>query len=305
MSRNARNIYKLIKENKSLSEICTILNMSAEDFFKILSIMDISKTLKRNYYYSGDIAYNFTKEMPDYIQNGVSIQMPSRKNIFDAYLMSDLHIGSKYERLDLLDYSFNYCVKNDIHIMFVVGDMIEGLSSKNRSKFQNDYYKLFEYFMRVFPYEKNILIVYVLGNHDMYSLMDKNINFAQYLNKYRHDIIVVGNGFGYVRVKRDKIYLCHPLCANYPIPEVDDGIMAIGHYHRPFTYDFSQSNKIYMPSLSDLQFSGSVPSAVRMQGHIKNGYMDDFLFKQIMFGENGQDYTLNSLKLQRTFKSIK
>lgn len=305
MADNQKNIYKLyninnlLKIGKTANDICNILHITRQELYKQLAdLKEEAELLKRRYYYTGDIYYSLNKKKTvNEIQNHVPILMKTCKT-FDALVISDIHLGSDRERLDLLDRAYNYCIKNNIHVILLAGDLIDGLNLYNRERFNNDYYKLFEYFVKKYPFDKQIITVAVLGNHDLQSLTEDGINFASYLNRYRHDIVPVGCGKGSIGVKKEKIYLYHPLHKHDSPSKMPNGIILRGHSHQALIYDESHAREIKLPSLSDIQIGNSIPSVVRMQCDFEDSYITNFIFQQVVFLNDNKDYEINTLKLK-------
>ena len=304
MADNQRNIYKLyninnlLKIGKTANEICSILHITRQELYNQLAdLKEEAELLKRRYYYNGDIYYSFDKKKQNSeIQNHVPIIMKS-SNLFDTLLISDIHLGSDKERLDLLDRAYNYCVKNNIHVILLAGDLIEGLNSRNRERFKNDYYNLFDYFIEKYPFDKQIITMAVLGNHDLQSLIEEGIDFSSYLNRYRHDIVPIGGGKCSIGLKRDRIYLFHPLHRHNNLSKMSNGTILRGHSHGSLTYGQRMNlQEIKLPSLSDIQIGNSLPSAVRMQCSFEDGYINEFMFQQLLFLD--REYEVNTLNLK-------
>ena len=70
MSDLTNKIIELIKQNKSVNEICEITNLSNKQLFNIISIIGNSGYLfDKKYYYDGDIVYTLRNKILNSINN--------------------------------------------------------------------------------------------------------------------------------------------------------------------------------------------------------------------------------------------
>ena len=50
-------------------------------------------------------------------------------------LISDLHFGSKFERVDLMNIVYDYAIKNNINLIVIGGDLIDGTFGREKKYF--------------------------------------------------------------------------------------------------------------------------------------------------------------------------
>lgn len=128
MSETTLKLLELIKEGKKLNEICTELNKTPKQIFNHLTLLKNKGYLfnRKYYYFGGEISYI---PQVDYLYSNVKpetyLTTSQNCNRVKAVVISDTHIGSKYERLDLLNEIYNYCTKNGIYTIFYCGDIID------------------------------------------------------------------------------------------------------------------------------------------------------------------------------------
>ena len=68
-----------------------------------------------------------------------------------------------------MDRIYNYCISNNIHIIFFGGDLVDGTFGKN-TRIDNIDEQL-AYIMKKYPFDKSIINFGVLGDHD-YSIFE-------------------------------------------------------------------------------------------------------------------------------------
>ena len=298
MSEQTLKLIELINEGKTCNEICHILNISNKQLYNNLTILQ-NKGLnyKRKYYSNGSIIYkpltSITELKNLFTSNESTIITSPNELELKVLLFSDLHFGNEFERKDLVDRAFNYCIKNNIHIIFLCGDMIDGTITRVQQYISN-IYKQIDHFIKDYPFDKNILTFGVGGNHDQDGLKKGGQDIISILKNYRHDIIITSYNNSLINIKNDQIQLFH-ITKNGKLVESKASIICHGHHHK---YSCEQEkNKILhiiVPSLSDISFNQPMPSAIDMTLQFDKGFIYDVFLKQIYFGK--RDYTLNEIK---------
>ena len=108
MSDLTIQLLRLINEGKTLNEISEILNISHKKIFNYLTmIKNTGYDFKRNYYSNGDIIYTPEVRYNVPASNEVNLLMSQNDETLRAVVISDTHIGSEKERLDLLEDTYN------------------------------------------------------------------------------------------------------------------------------------------------------------------------------------------------------
>ena len=118
-------LMELIKKGKTCNEICSILNISNKQLFNNLTnLRNKGLYYKQKCYSNGEIIYRpitSLNELKNIHNSNNTIITTHYENLIKCLVISDLHFGNKLERLDLLDRAFNYCIKNNIHIILCCG----------------------------------------------------------------------------------------------------------------------------------------------------------------------------------------
>lgn len=257
-------LLKLIEQNKSLNEITNMLDITNKELYdKLQDLRNIGINTYKKYQYDGNINYGIIKNF-----NLNKIPKPETKIVtnktqlnFKAIVISDLHIGSKKERLDLLEQVYNYCIKNNIHIILNCGDLIDGLYHINNATIDMAYDEITR-MLEKHPFDKNISNFICLGNHDMYFLEKFGINVRNIIQGNRHDLVPISYGLGAIKVKKDLIFLSHKLSNKNPEIYEPNKIIFEGHSHYTnFHLTNKENDKLFkVPSLCDIQINNSSPS---------------------------------------------
>jgi len=295
MSEQTIKLIQLLKEGKTSNELCAALNISNKQLFNNLTNLRNKGFLyKRKYYSNGVLLYkpitNLSGISEHYSKVDNVIITANNETNFKCIIISDLHFGNELVRLDLIERVYNYCIENKIHIIFCAGDMIDGTFSKGEQKIK-DTLEQIEYFIKNYPFDRNILTFCVGGDHDMSSIHSNGQDIMEIARNYRHDIIVGGYNNAIINVKNDKINLHHHISGGFTKTE-DIPLKIYGHYHKYATkMTDGKVLNINVPSLSDI--NKSLPTAVEMELEFNKGYIRNVNLKQIYFGD--KNYILNEM----------
>ena len=278
MKNTNDKIIEMINNNKSANEIAKAVNLSNKQLFYRLNLLK-SKGYEfiKKYYYNGDIVYTINKNLNDPINN--------KGTRFNAIFISDLHLGNKKDRIDLLKVIYEYCAKENINIIINAGDFIDGLIGNSDKKFF-DIESQINYAIKNHPFDNNILNFLCLGNHDYDSYEKSGQDLSKALNARRHDIIPIGYGAGSLKIKNEEIIVIHPgtktLNNNY---DYRYKLVLSGHHHTmKFLTGYNNCIQIQIPSLSDLLFRdyNLMAGVVRAKITFNNGFFETGLFTNLL-----------------------
>ena len=270
-------VLRLLNKYGTTNNICKRLKISRNKLMYYVNLItNEGYLLDREYYSDGDIKfykkfltdgdlalYNNEYEEKKLIYTKINqIQPSSSKKEIKAVAISDLHIGNNLERIDQIERIFEYCIKNDVHIILCCGDIIDGTFSKGEIKV-SDVVKQTERFIKKYPYDSNILTFTILGDHDISALKNENFDPAFLINKERHDVIVSGYNYAKIKMMESTVALHHNLVNKNKIQECN--IVLHGHTHQYKAYESTSTSniQIYVPTLSDIM--SEYPSAVDLK----------------------------------------
>lgn len=297
-------LINLINKNKSLNEIENILNLTKQQIYrKLLKLKNNGYAITNEYYYNGDITYllHSTDKVSKNIENNVIINMPDKENTFKAIVISDIHIGCDKQGLNALNYIYDYCIKNNIHIILNAGDLIDGWFGQNK-KLNKDIEHQLQYLIKKYPFDKNILNFICLGNHDLNSYQKFGIDLKTILTNYRHDLVAFASGIGNIHIKNDNIVICHPINhSKSKFSEIEDSIIFKGHHHKYATdfNEFFHNHIICVPTLSNIFLNNQfpLPSALEIEFTINsNGKFNEGIINQLIYSDNNL-IKINEMKI--------
>jgi len=301
MSATNDKIIEMILNDATANEISNITGLSNKQLFYRLNMLKTKGyNFSRKYYYDGEIAYFLNKGFE--IEDDIHLLTSPKDRVFKAIFLSDLHLACIEDRVDLLNEVYNFCAKEGINIIINGGDIIDGFLGKDKFRKFKTSQEQIEYALKSYPYDKNILNFICLGNHD-YSILEKTgQNLETILLAKRHDIISLGYGVGNLKIKDDQIVVRHPKTPiSKNIDPVFNGLVLIGHTHRPKNVIHGNRVNIYLPSLSDKDSwdRNSLPGFVKAtisfnNGVFTNGVFEQYLFMDKLYKVNESSYALYS-----------
>ena len=296
----------LLQKGKDTIEICDTLKIDNNTLYKLLlELKNRGVKYTKDYSINGSIRYKSINKIKDTKQkenkNIKTIITPESVNTIKVLVISDLHFGNQKERLDLVDRAYNYCIKNNIHLIFCGGDMIDGTFSKGVQKI-NNIYEQAEYFINNYPYDKNILTFAVGGDHDFSALSKYNIDIIEMCDNYRHDIVFGNFNNAIIGIQNDKIQLYHFIKGGTML-KTDAPLVLYGHIHE-FNLKMRQNRlDVTLPSLSDI--TKTFPSALEMTLKFNGHLIDTTDIKHLYFGSKDMVLLESHFILPKTRKTIK
>lgn len=279
MSDKSKLILELINEGASVNEIAAQVGLSNQQLFNRLEMLKFRGYLfQSKYFWDGNIRYSLNKSLEKPMANLIMRQKDQKLN---AVFISDTHFAHLKERIDLLDCVYDYCLKNDIHLIIHGGDLVEGISEQ-AVKFPNPEEQV-TYLLKNYPFDKNILNFICLGNHD-YTLLEKmGINIGQVLETHRQDLVCLGFGTGKLKIKKDTLYITHPI-SKLNCETVHNGLVLAGHSHQAKSLIRQNIVKINLPPLSSVM-DHVLPGFIAATIYFNQDYFSSISYEQFVFAD--------------------
>ena len=241
--------------------------------FDEYSVSEIAKLLNLTYY---EVLYCIHKIYPSFYLYPLvpGITITDQKIL----IMSDTHIGSKFENMDYSKEAKKFAIDNNIHTILHTGDVIQSTCDNVLMKYQNQTAQL-EHLVMDFPYDPSIRYIMLFGNHD-FNTFSKD---EQYMNIFssRKDFHLLGVKYGYINWLGTTIALVHPTKKyRIPIPTCGVFLLLRGHSHNLL---YKKSSTVYVSTLSDdkIQNPNSRPGFL-----VGTNYIDHILLESYYFEES-------------------
>jgi predicted phosphodiesterase len=254
-------VKNLIKQKKSLEQITNELQLKTYEIFGLVEL------LKQDGYAIDFIEdrFSFIKETP--VKENDAYNLPIGEN-HRLLFISDTHLGSKYDRLDILRYLYDRAQNEGIDTVLHVGDMVDG-SYPTRSNHQ---YELrahgadeqLEYVVKKYPFRDGIKTYFINGNHDYTHQRNDGFDIGRAIDREREDMVYLGQDVADLKYGKIKIRMFHgakgsayarsyklqKYVEQIPQEEIPD-ILLMGHYHNSFYMKYAGIHCFQVPSTLD------------------------------------------------------
>ena len=285
---NQKILDLILDEHKTLEVLSKEVNLSQRQIYtRLASLKNNGYNFNRKFYYNGSQSFKVERQivLPP-AKEGLTINIDDDDKVFNAVVISDLHLGSVFENIDALHKVYNYCSKEGINIILNGGDLIDGTFGNIKKTY--NVHEQIKTAIKNHPYDKNILNFICLGNHDASAKTDYGIDFKEYLLNRRPDLIPVDYGNAIFNLKNDQIIVEHPVGYGIKNINVQTGLVLKGHSHITRVVDNANSIFMQLSSLSGIAMRPDLafPCALKMQLIFTNGYITTGIFNQLLIQSN-------------------
>ncbi len=167
---------------------------------------------------------------------------------FRLGIVSDTHLGSKYQQLTFLHTAYDYFERHEIADVIHAGDLCGGADSMHKGMvhdlFLHGADETIEYSAEVYPQRVGVLTHIISGNHDHSHMKANGTNVVKNIAKERPDLHYMGMSGAYLTINGIRIYVHHPsggvpYARSYRLqkqieqfsPELKPKILVTGHLH--------------------------------------------------------------------------
>lgn len=233
----------LINKKKSLSEICKELEL------KDYEVIGIVELLKQDGFLADYIDGEIVK-LKKPITTDEIYQVPDYSGKLKLCLISDTHLCSKYDRVDILNYIYEKAYKENIKYVLHSGDFTDGKSTRPEHVYELkelSYDGQVDYCVEKYPKQYGIKTYVISGNHDDWWYKSTGSEIIKSIAKERDDIIYLGADCADLKIGKVKIRLFHgkggtSYAKSYKLQKYLDGInqdempqiLQTGHVHQSF-----------------------------------------------------------------------
>ena len=235
-------IYYMAKKGKSFNIICDELKLKDYEIIGLIILM--SQEGYNIDYIDGEIVIRKTPK-----KNQDVYEIPYNLEHLKLLLISDTHLCSKYDRLDILKYLYDKAEKNGIQHILHSGDFTDGKSNRPEHIYElkeHSYEGQVDYCVDKYPNFSGKTYV-IQGNHDDWWYKSAGSEIVKSIAKQRDDIVYLGPDVADIKIGKLKIRLFHgaggsAYAKSYKLQKYLDtipieerpNILQTGHIHQSF-----------------------------------------------------------------------
>lgn len=292
-----------LKKQRTLREVATKFKISTDE---VLTLTEYFQTKKHNIVFD---ELNSTLIASTHFRTGkLSLdpkQFINEKNKFRFGAVSDNHLGSHYERLDVLNTLYDIFEERGINIVFNGGNWIEGESHFNKADVRiHGLTNQINYAVREYPYKKGIKTYFISGDdHEGWYSQRNVLNIGDLWQSERekagmYDLVHLGYLEADIRITRKEdgfpqeswMRLMHPgggsayawsYAAQKIVESFQGGekpnILLIAHYHK---FDYCTPRNVHaiqtMCTQDQSTFMRKKKIEAALGGVVVEGTVDDY-----------------------------
>lgn len=194
-------------------------------------------------------------------------KVPNNLDHLKLLMISDTHLGSKYDRLDILRYLYAKAEDNGTNYVLHSGDLTEGLSGRAQQIYElkePSYTGQRDYVIDKYP-KSSVPTYLIAGNHDLWWIKQCGADIVKDICNNREDLIYLGSDCEDMKIGKLKIRLYHgakgqAYAKSYKLQKYLDSIpaeelphiMQTGHIHQAFYMKQGKTHCFQTSCLQDL-----------------------------------------------------
>ncbi len=254
-------IKSLIQKKKSIMDIMKELDLKDYELYGLVELLkDSGYQIERQ----GE-KFIFMKEQV--IKEKDVFQIPSGTKQ-KLMLVSDTHLGSKYDRLDILKALYKRAQEEEIETVFHVGDLTDGnYPVRPQHEFELKAHgadEQLDYVVKNYPKVEGIQTMFISGNHDFSHMRTGGFDIGRAVGNAREDMTYLGQDVADVKYGKTRIRLFHgskgsSYAKSYRIQKYVEQIpgdekpdmLLMGHYHNSFYMKYADIHCFQVPAIVD------------------------------------------------------
>ena len=250
----------LISKKRTLEDICKVLDLKDYEVIGLIQLMKQDGELVD--YINGEIV-----KLKKPIQNDGGYEIPNNMEHLKLLLISDTHLASNYDRLDVLNYLYDKADSKGVNYVLHSGDLTDGLSGRPQQIYdlkEVSYAGQRDYVIEKYPQSK-IPTYVIAGNHDLWWVKQCGSDIVRDICNHREDMIYLGSDCEDLKIGKLKIRLYHgkgggSYAKSYKIQKYLDAIpleerphiLQTGHIHQAFYMKQDKTHCFQTSCLQDL-----------------------------------------------------
>ena len=262
------NIYEMLEKAKqylSSKKRPTISKMAQDLTISELEVYGLVELLKNNGHLFDIINGTIVKTKP--IKEQEVYKISNDLDHIKLLLISDTHLASIYDRLDILRYLYAKAEDKEINYILHSGDLTDGLSGRPQQIHElkeTSYTGQRDYVITKYP--KSEISTYIIaGNHDLWWVKQCGADICQDICNARPDLTYLGSDCEDLKIGKLKIRMRHGAGGNayaksYKLQKYLDSIntderphiLQMGHTHQAFYMKQGKTHCFQTSCLQDL-----------------------------------------------------
>jgi len=222
-------------------------------------------------------------------ENGV-YQIPNNLSKIKLLLISDTHLASKYDRLDILRYLYAKAEDKGVNYVLHSGDLTDGLKHEGQmyELKETSYTGQRDYVIEKYP-KSSVPTYFIAGNHDLWWFKKCGADICKDISNQREDLHYLGSDCEDLKIGKLKIRLRHgsggsAYARSYKLQKYLDSIpmeerphiLQTGHIHQSFYMKQGKTHCFQTSCLQDMTaFERSMGFSNDKSCWWVNAYMDD------------------------------
>lgn len=197
---------KYLASGVTLSEACEHYDMSPNEIRAIIHYLNMKN---KNFEFSEreDGEVEIIRRGSVRRQNdGQNLKPPrSQGEKVSACFISDTHLGSSKDRLDLLEDIYDLCVEKGITTVYHAGDLTDGnyINKRPNHVYESEFVgfdEQFDYVVDNYPYREGITTKVISGNHDNTHFINAGADIVRHVCLNRPDMEYLGQDQRYINL---------------------------------------------------------------------------------------------------------
>ena len=247
-------------KNKDLLEISKDLNI---EYYQVYGLIMMLKD--KGYLY--DVVDGKVIKLDKPIKEEDIYTLPCNLETIKLLLISDTHLASKYDRLDILRYLYNKAEDNNINYILHSGDLVDGRSNRPQHIYELkeiSYTGQRDYVVENYP-KSEIPTFIISGNHEAMWYKNNGSDIIKDICIQRPDLHYLGSDCEDMKIGKLKIRLYHgtkgqAYSKSYKLQKYLDSIpveerphiLQAGHIHQAFYMKQGKTHCFQTSCLQDL-----------------------------------------------------
>lgn len=249
----------LINKKKTIPEIIESLGLEE---YQVLGLIEILKNNGFMVEVRGDKVVKIRK----LVRTEDVYTVSSQKDFMKILAISDSHLASKYDRLDILNYVYDEAIKKDVDFIVHCGDFTDGKSKRPEHVYELreiSYEGQKEYCIDNYPKIDKPTYV-IAGNHDLWWYKSTGSDIVKSICEERDDLIYLGSDIADLQVGQLKMRMIHGSKGNayamsYPLQRYMETIstkerphiLFRGHSHNSMFFTYQNMYAVQIPATID------------------------------------------------------